>query len=179
MLLVIALITGTLIGMIGVGVVLLAPFLTYAMGIELHEAMAMSSFSFLFTGIVATIAYSHKGSIEWKSVLWLCVVIVPSTVLGAKVNSVLETGFITVILATLVAFYGLHVCLQKQNQIDGSAPIRPVFYVFFGFVVGFGSALTGTGGPVLLIPILMFMNIPVLVAIGISQVVQLPIAVFD
>ena len=40
------------------------------------------------------------------------------------------------------------------------------------------AARTGTGGPVLLIPILMFLNVPVIVAIGISQVVQLPIAVF-
>jgi len=178
MFIVIALITGTLIGMIGVGGVLLAPFLTYAMGIELHEAMAMSSLSFLFTGIVATIVYSRKGSIEWKPVLWLCVGIVPATVLGAKVNSVLETSLLTVILAALIAFSGLHVCLKKQKQLDGSAPIRPVFYALIGFVVGFGSALTGTGGPVLLIPILMFLNVPVLVAIGISQVVQLPIAVF-
>ena len=44
--------------------------------------------------------------------------------------------------------------------------------------MGFGSALTGTGGPVLLVPILMMLHVPVLVAIGVSQAAQLPIAVF-
>ncbi len=164
--------------MIGVGGVLLSPFLTYFMGIELHEAMAMSSWSFLFTGIVAIIAYSRKGSIEWKAVLWLCIGIVPATVFGAKVNSVLETSLLTVILAALIAFSGLHVWLKKQKSVDGSSHISPMFYTFIGLVVGFGSALTGTGGPVLLIPILMFLNVPALVAIGMSQVVQLPIAIF-
>jgi len=41
-----------------------------------------------------------------------------------------------------------------------------------------GSALTGTGGPVLLLPILMFANVPALAAIGVSQAIQLPIAIF-
>ena len=48
-----------------------------------------------------------------------------------------------------------------------------------GAVVGFGSALTGTGGPVLLVPILVFMRAPSLTAIGVSQVVQIPVVIFS
>jgi len=45
-----------------------------------------------------------------------------------------------------------------------------------GAVTGFGSALSGTGGPLLLIPILVWMKLPVLTAVGLGQVIQLPIA---
>ncbi|MCZ6520224.1 MAG: sulfite exporter TauE/SafE family protein, partial [Bacteroidetes bacterium] len=45
-------------------------------------------------------------------------------------------------------------------------------------LVGFGSSLTGTGGPVLLVPILLTLHYPALKSIGISQAIQLPIAVF-
>lgn len=47
-----------------------------------------------------------------------------------------------------------------------------------GIVVGFGSALTGTGGPVLLIPIMLLVGGGVVVTIGASQPVQIPIDVF-
>ena len=42
--------------------------------------------------------------------------------------------------------------------------------------VGFGSALTGTSGPLLLVPTLTWLRLPVLTTLGLSQVIQLPIA---
>ncbi len=45
--------TGTLIGMVGVGGVLLAPLLVYFLGMEIHPVMATYSWSCLFTGITA------------------------------------------------------------------------------------------------------------------------------
>lgn len=42
-----------------------------------------------------------------------------------------------------------------------------------GFVVGFGSALTGTSGPVLILPILFLLeDMPSLAALGIAQTIQ-------
>ena len=48
-----------------------------------------------------------------------------------------------------------------------------------GAFVGFGSALTGTGGAVLLLPILLLLRTPVLAAVGAGMVVSMPIAVFS
>jgi len=45
-----------------------------------------------------------------------------------------------------------------------------------GVVGGFASALTGTGGPAVLMPILMWRGVPLLAAIVLGQIVQLPIA---
>ena len=45
-----------------------------------------------------------------------------------------------------------------------------------GLFVGLGSALTGTGGPVLLIPILLWLNFPLLAVVGLAQGIQIPIA---
>jgi uncharacterized protein len=42
--------------------------------------------------------------------------------------------------------------------------------------VGVASAVTGTGGSVLLVPVLLWLELPVLTAIGLSQAIQLPIA---
>jgi hypothetical protein len=51
-------------------------------------------------------------------------------------------------------------------------------YVLIGAITGFGSAITGTGGPLILVPIIIFLGLPVLTAIGLSRAIQLPIAAF-
>ncbi|WP_457552648.1 TSUP family transporter [Desulfobacula sp.] len=63
--------------MVGIGGILLSPLLTYFLGIDLHLAMAVSSWSFLFTGIVGTITYNRKRTISWYMVCWLSLGIVP------------------------------------------------------------------------------------------------------
>ena len=50
--------------------------------------------------------------------------------------------------------------------------------LFIGLVTGFGSALTGTGGPLILVPSAVYIGLPVLTAIGLGQVIQIPIAMF-
>ena len=48
--------------------------------------------------------------------------------------------------------------------------------IALGLAVGCGSAWSGTGGPVLLLPILLFFHAPTRTAIAMGQSVQLPIA---
>jgi uncharacterized membrane protein YfcA len=45
-----------------------------------------------------------------------------------------------------------------------------------GTGVGFVSAVTGTGGPVTLVPILLWLEVPVITTIGLSQAIMMPIA---
>lgn len=164
--------------MIGIGGVLLSPMLTFFLGIDLHVAMASSSMSFLLTGVVGTLSYAKKGSISWEMVLWLSIGIVPSTILGARVNTLLSTEILVIVLAVLIIFSGVNVLGKKPASESQGASLSKGWIIFIGALVGFGSALTGTGGPVLLVPILVTMNYPALAAIGVSQAAQLPIAVF-
>ena len=177
-LLIVGLVTGLLIGMVGIGGILLAPMLVFILGIDLHLALATSSLSFLFAGIAGTIAYAGKGSISWTMVGWVAVGAVPAALLGAGVNVLLDAGALTVILAVLIAASGINTLIKTPLAIRGSFQGNRFVLILIGVAVGFGSALTGTGGPVLLLPILMLINVPALAAIGVSQAIQLPIAIF-
>ncbi|MCH7587607.1 MAG: sulfite exporter TauE/SafE family protein [Chloroflexi bacterium] len=174
LLLIVGLITGTMIGTFGVGGVLLVPFLFYGLGVDLHIATAMSSWSFLFTGIVGTITYSR--SISWNIVAWLMIGIIPAAVLGARANVALSSAILIPLLAALILGSGLNTLLSRAEGERLLARLGRGSLVLLGVVTGFGSALTGTGGPVLLVPMLMFMKINALAAIAASQVVQVPIA---
>lgn len=170
--------TGTLIGMVGVGGILLAPLLVFFLTMDLHLAMATCSWSFLFTGISGTLAYARKKSVAWQMVGWLSGGILPGALLGAVTNGWLPVSVLTVILAILIAFSGVNSFFKKADTKDPRTTVDYRLLILIGFGIGFGSALTGTGGPVLLIPILMYLRVPVLTAIGVSQVIQLPIAIF-
>ncbi len=172
-------ITGLLIGMVGIGGILLAPMLVYGAGMDLHLAMATSSWSFLFAGIAGTIAYARRGTISWKMVGWLSVGVLPGAILGTRVNVSLPTGVLTIILAALIVLSGIFALIKKPATTQDKSRVKRIVLVLIGFAVGFGSALTGTGGPVLLLPILLLISIPALAGIGVSQAIQLPIAVFS
>lgn len=177
-LLILGLTTGTLIGTVGIGGILLSPLLTYIIGIDLHLAMAVSSWSFLFTGIVGTTTYAGQRTISWRMAGWLSAGIVPAALVGARVNTALPTTILTIILAALIIFSGLHALYKQPVTQADKAEMSYVWLILIGLGVGFGSALTGTGGPVLLVPLLIFLQVPALAAIGVSQVIQLPVATF-
>ena len=174
----IGLLTGTLIGTVGVGGILLTPLLIFFIGTELHIAQATSSFSFLFTGIVGVFVYARRKSIDWKPVLWISIGIIPATLLGARVNTILSATALTLILAALIVFSGLNALLKRSHNAAAPQTLHKAVLILIGVGVGFGSSLTGTGGPVLLVPLLLYLQFLPLAAVGISQAIQLPIAIF-
>ena len=175
---ILGLITGTLIGLVGVGGILLAPLLVFFLDMDIHSAMATCSWSFLFTGLTGSFTYARKKSVSWPMVLWISIGIIPGAVLGAVTNADLSKTTLLIILALLIGFSGVHALFKKMDTTTPPIKLKVWILGLIGFGLGFGSALTGTGGPVLLIPILLFLHFPVLKSIGVSQVIQLPIALF-
>ncbi len=119
----------------------------------------------------------HK-SINWKHVLWISIGIIPATLLGAKVNTILSGTALTIILATLISFSGYNALKNRKTDFQPRKQINKITSILIGLGVGFGSSLTGTGGPVLLVPILLLLQFVPLIAVGISQAIQIPIAIF-
>jgi uncharacterized membrane protein YfcA len=152
--------------------------LVLLVGTELHIAQATSSFSFLFTGIVGIIMYARHKSINWHHVLWISIGIIPAALLGAKVNTILSGTALTIILAALIIFTGYNSLTKRGYQDKSTLILTKAILILIGVGIGFGSALTGTGGPVLLVPTLLFLGLLPLTAVGISQAIQLPIALF-
>jgi uncharacterized membrane protein YfcA len=81
------------------------------------------------------------------------------------------------VLAALTIVVGSRAWLPRgterpEREAPASAPGLPI-----GALTGFASALTGTGGPLVLVPILAWRGTPMREAILLGQAVQLPIAV--
>ena len=72
----------------------------------------------------------------------------------------------------LVKSFGLSKLPARKRRLN------PIHFILIGFVTGFGSAVSGTGGPLILVPIAIYLGVPVLTAVGLSQAIQIPIAAF-
>lgn len=170
-----ALVSGLLIGCIGIGGVLLVPVLTFA-GIEVHEAIAASMFGFIFTGLIGSWLYARQSSIDWVSSAWLGAGAMPGAFAGALLAAHLSSGVLLVCIGAAVLLSGLRALLRRTGSGETSRALPLAMLLIIGFAVGVGSAVTGTGGPVLLVPLLMWLRVPVLAAVGLSQAIQIPIA---
>lgn len=174
-------IVGVLIGSVGIGGVLLVPALTQVVGISVHEAVPVCTLSFLATGIIGVIVYARHGSIQWPKVFWLCLGAVPGAFLGSVSLLSIPAVVVMLLVAALMIVSGLDALIKAYRKRDAERRARqlnPAQLIVIGLVTGFGSAITGTGGPLILVPIIIFLGLPVLTAIGLAQAIQLPIAAF-
>jgi uncharacterized membrane protein YfcA len=174
-----ALVVGLLIGCVGIGGVLLTPTLVYVGGLSFHLAAATSMWAFLFAGAAGTSIYSRYGSIDWRLAAWLGAGVVPAAFAGAGANAALPEGVLMAILAALMVITGIDALLRGSVGEQEARRFGATSLLAVGALVGFGSALTGTGGAVLLVPILLLLRAPVLASVGAAQAVALPVVVFS
>jgi uncharacterized membrane protein YfcA len=173
----VAVLVGVFIGAVGVGGVLLIPALNLLTPLSLQASMATALFTFIFTGIVGTVMFQRRGSIAWAVTLPLCAGGALFGVVGAWANALLDARLLALILAMLIAFAGVYTLCSGGSRPTASFHDRPrlqqVLLFGIGAITGFGSGLTGVGGPALSVPMMVLSGFPALAAIGASQVVQI------
>ena len=173
------LVAGLLIGCVGVGGVVLVPLLSYVGGVDIRAAIAGAMFAYLISGLIGTIVYARHGSIRWNLTLPLWLGAMPAAFLGALLASVLATKILELGIGLLTATSGIHALTKRRGDDQGAeTTISGAALSTIGGVTGLLSSLSGTGGPLALIPMLLWLHLPTLTAIGLSQAIQLPIAVF-
>jgi uncharacterized membrane protein YfcA len=170
-----ALVSGLLIGCIGVGGVLLVPGLSL-MGVDVHAAIGASMFSYLFSGVIGSWLYARKASIDWLQAMWLGAGAMPGALAGALLAARLSGSVLLGLVGAAVIFAGSRELLRRPVAGDKSRVLSVPALVMIGVTVGVGSALTGTGGAMMLVPWLMLLRVPVLAAVGLSQAVTIPVA---
>ena len=172
------LLAGAAIGATAIGGVLVVPALTGVAGLPVGAAIAASSFGFLLTGLLGwrrTPGVQQAGDrMNW----WpLHGAALAGAAGGALLVHHVPPGAVRLWVAALAAGSGLHTLwLLRRPPAAARPPLGPLALVLVGAAVGCGSALSGTGGPVLLLPVLMLLGLPTLPSVAAAQAVQLPIA---
>ena len=173
---------GFFIGAVGVGGVLLIPALAWLGGLTIHGATATALFSFLCTGVVGTWLFHRRGSIDWTITRPVLAGAVVFSFLGARANAMVDAQTLTVVIALAIVFAGGYILLPRRSAMsehrDGRSRGQQWSLLVVGAVAGFGSGLSGAGGPLFAVPMMLVLGFAPLAAIGASQVLQIVAALF-
>ena len=169
-------VSGLMIGCIGIGGVILVPALVFLAGIPIQVAIPAAMFAYIVSGLAATSVYARNKSINWSMASWLCIGGAPAAFAGAWAVSIFDSRVLGACLGLLTFLSGVN-SLRRQHFTEAAdAKVSNGILLCVGSVTGFLSSLTGTGGPLVLVPILISMRLPILTSVGLSQVFQLPVA---
>jgi uncharacterized membrane protein YfcA len=109
--------------------------------------------------------------------IWLCIGGAPAAFAGAWAVSIFDSRLLAGCLGLLTLFSGINSLRPQNFTAFGKVEISRGVLLAVGVVTGFLSSLTGTGGPLVLVPILISMKLAVLISVGLSQIFQLPVAI--
>ena len=176
----VAVVVGFFIGTVGVGGVLLIPALALLGGLDIHRASATGLFTFLFTGLLGTWLFYRRGSMDWRVSAPVCAGSVVFSYLGALVNSRVEARMLALIIASVIMLAGVYVLVPSRRAAggyrDGRGLARQALLACVGAAAGFGSGLSGAGGALFSVPMMLALGFVPLAAIGTSQVLQIIVA---
>ncbi len=177
----VAVAVGFFIGAVGVGGVLLIPFLALLGGLDIHAAAATALFTFLFTGLLGTWLFQRRGSIRWGLALPVCASAAIAAYLGSAAAAHIEPRPLALIIAGIIVVAGIYILRSAPERAvarEGTSPGDRRTLIAIGAASGFGSGLSGAGGPLFSVPIMVLLGFTPLAAIGVSQVLQIIAAVF-
>ncbi|MBB3176628.1 sulfite exporter TauE/SafE family protein [Variovorax sp. Sphag1AA] len=167
---------GALIGATGIGGVLLVPVLTTLGGVPLPQAIAAASLGFALPALVALGPLRREPAL-----LARCLPLLGGALLGAGAGAFLVRWIPGTALMAGVTVLVLFSGWRGLRASTAAAPhtevrLAPAALFGVGALVGLGSALTGTGGPVLVLPLLMLLGQPLAFSVVAAQAIQLPVA---
>lgn len=169
------LLAGWLIGATSIGGVLVVPALIGFDGMGLQPAIAVSAFAFAFPGAAALFRVGAPGD-DARYLGALIAGAVSGAVPGALLVHHVDVRWLFAGLAMVALASGLRGLKPAPLDAPQRKPLGTGGAVILGVAVGLGSALTGTGGPVLLVPLLMLLRQPIARTVAAAQIIQLPIA---
>lgn len=169
-----ALLAGALIGLTGIGGVLLVPALTGFAALPLDRAIAASMMGFLLAGVAAAVVHLRHSPLDTRALAVLCAMAALGAAAGALTLDLLPPAAVRLFIAALALSSGLHALAAPAAAPTGHIPSPPALGAL-GIAVGYGSAISGTGGPVLLIPLLLALRTPPRSAIALGLAAQVPI----
>jgi uncharacterized protein len=167
---------GFLIGLVGIGGVLLAPALANLFGRGIHEAVSLSLASFVVAGAVAAARTrgddARLGFGEWC----LLAALVPGALMGALAAPYIPETALSLFISACIVAAGLF-CLRAPKRFAAArASPAPALLIALGIGAGFLSVISGTGGPMILVPMLIAGGMEVRALLAVSQIAQLPVA---
>ena len=163
-------VVGGLIGMTGIAGFLLPILYAGYMNLAVSESLALSFFAFLISGIIGAWNYKKAGALDLSFAIPLSAGSFLGAVLGVYLNSMIPEQTVKMILYLVVLLSGISIFVrrEKERAADSEKEIGTAVVGILGFVTGAICSMSGAGGPILVMPLLVAGGMAVRTAVGVS-----------
>ena len=177
-------IAGIVAGMFGVGGgLLLVPILLFLFdaqhfpaGNAMHMALGTSMATILFTSLSSACKHHQHGAVNWRVVRGITPGILLGTALGTLSAASISSRGLGIFFVLFVYFAAAQILFDVRphpsRQLPGMAGMT-----LTGILTGWISSLVSIGGGTVVVPFLIWCNVPLRNAIGTSAAIGFPIAV--
>ena len=149
------------------------------------QGLALSFAAFILSGALGSFNYKKAGNLDVSFGLRLSAGSMAGVVLGVKLNLIIPEEQVKILLYVVVLLSGISILLRKDGKAAetekkaaaGAAGAKEKGFrlekhlvptLLLGFVTGLICALSGGGGPILGMPLLVVFGTGVRVAVGIA-----------
>ena len=173
----VALVVGFFVGAVGVGTVLMVPTFALVAGLPIHSAAGTALFAGVFIGIWGTWLFARTGHMPWRFAVCVATGSAIGSYPGAQLAASLGSGTLTVVIAVIIVLAGMLSMRPVSSKVytleqRGGLP-EVAGLVAVGMLAGFGAGLSGAGGPVFAVPILLLLGYPSLKVVASTSFIAL------
>lgn len=167
------LLVGVSVGLCGVAGFLLPMFYTTCLHMGVSESLALSFAAFIISGILGAVNYKKAGNMDIPFGIRLSIGSLVGAVAGVKLNLIIPEETVKIFLYLVVLLSGISILLRKEKEEQGGEKKFQISRnlpatLLLGAVTGCICSLSGAGGPVLVMPLLVVLGIPVRTAVGVA-----------
>lgn len=173
-----ALVVGVSLGLLGGGgSILTVPILRYVLGMEAHQAIALSLLVVGTTSLAAVIPHARRGRVRFRTGIAFGLAGMVGAYLAGRVAhyvpaTLLLCAFALVMFATAFAMLRRPAAAQATVAVESCRDIPVAKVLVEGVVVGAVTGFVGAGGGFLVVPALVLLGkLPMELAVGTSLVV--------
>ena len=179
------LIIGVLLGMSGISGFLLPLIYVGFLAMPVHDSLALSFLSFAVSGLIGAYSYWKSKNMDLKLAFYLSIGSLPGAFFGVQINVLISDFLAKLLLYLFILLAGLSI-LFKKNKEDSLSPMnnsqstildKHFAVILLGFITAAICSLTGAGGPILLVPLLASLGVNIRVAVGVSLLNSVVIAI--
>ncbi|MDO4619851.1 MAG: sulfite exporter TauE/SafE family protein [Lachnospiraceae bacterium] len=160
---------GLCIGWCGVAGFLLPILFVSKCGFDSAQSLFLSFSCFLVSGLIGAYNYYRRKELPLGRLKPLLAGSLAGALLGAVIGQIFVSGYIKLVLYIVVLFSGLMIFVQdmltrgKQTERE---KIHPAALFVLGIFTAMICALSGAGGPVIVMPLLVVLGFPIRAAVG-------------
>lgn len=142
----------------------------------MHLALGTSMATILFTSLASMRKHHQHGAVNWAVVRTITPGILFGTALGALCAAFVSPRGLGVFFALFVYFAAIQILFELRPQASRQLP-GMTGMTLTGMFTGWISSLVSIGGGTVVVPFLIWCNVPIRNAIGTSAAIGFPVAI--